>query len=137
MGLSLVAGALVISSGSGCGPTDSAAAEVGDLVGNITVGPLVPVERLDPATGRPIERHVPPEVYTSRRLLVLRDGAVVAEVTPDERGAFHLRLPAGAYTLTNAPSPQGRRERSDGPKPFVITPNATTTITLRIDTGIR
>lgn len=118
--------------GLGCGQMH-AAAQTGYLEGRLTVGPLAPVE------GQPAgaERSVPPETYTSRALLVLKDGILVTRVTPDGTGRFRVALPPGTYTLTNAPLPNGWLERSDGPKSFEIEPGRTTTVTLSVDTGMR
>ncbi len=109
--------------------------EKGILAGNVTVGPLSPVERVDVTPTAP-----PPEVFTSRSLIVYEADSVtkVADV-PIEAAGFHgiysVSLSPGTYVL-DVPR-QGIGHASPLPKRVTIEAGKTTTVDVDIDTGIR
>jgi hypothetical protein len=107
--------------------------EQGVLTGQVTVGPICPVER----EGVPCV--VPPEVYTSRSLEVVAAppvrGALATAIALRGDGTFSVVLPVGTYTLTQTPS--GIDSSNTLPLTVTIEAGATTTVAVDIDTGIR
>jgi hypothetical protein len=107
----------------------------GVLAGNVTVGPLSPVERVGVSPTPP-----PPEVFTSRHLIVYEaDGvtkvADVPIVAAGYHGIYSISLNSGAYVL-DVPH-QGIGHASPLPARVTIEAGKTTTVDVDIDTGIR
>jgi len=108
-----------------------AAAEVGFLEGQVSIGPNCPVEKAD----EPCDRDE--QVYAAHKLAVLNpDRSLAKEVDLDARGNFRTELAAGSYLADVVPHDIGIGSPPD-PKPFEILAGQTTTITIDIDTGIR
>ena len=101
----------------------------GVLEGRVTIGPWTPVE---PIGGS----HPPPEVYTSRRIVL--EGALFQKVgiPMDGTGFFSARVKAGAYslTMTNCTFLGCSRVL---PTTVTVKTGETTTVDIDIDTGIR
>jgi hypothetical protein len=119
---------------SGC-VSNASLGEKGVLTGNVTVGPLIPVERIDATPILP-----PPEVFTSRHLIVYTadGGTRVADVDIQPagyHGTYSVRLSPGTYVL-DYPH-QGVGHASPLPKQVTIEAGKTTIVDVDIDTGIR
>ncbi len=109
--------------------------EKGMLAGNVTVGPLTPVERVDATPILP-----PPEVFTSRHLIVYAaDGKTkVADVDIQPAGyygTYAVSLSPGAYVLDYRH--EGIGHASPLPKQVTIEAGKTTVVDVDFDTGIR
>jgi len=104
----------------------------GFLVGEVTVGPLTPVERAGAPTPTP-----PPEVFTSRALNIFKqDGKTLVQRVPFEAdGTYRVELPAGTYVVDIEHT--GIDSASGLPTTLVIRPGGTTRLDVDIDTGIR
>jgi len=107
----------------------------GILTGNVTVGPLTPVERVGATPIMP-----PPEVFTSRHLIVYAaDGSTkVADVDilpAGYHGTYSVSLSPGTYVLDYRHEGVGRA--SPLPKQVTIEAGKTTIVDVDIDTGIR
>lgn len=109
----------------------SSSAQLGILQGKVTVGPICPVERV----GVPCP--VPPEVYTSREVVVYRaDGITeVARQHFTKDGSYQLALTGGTY-IVNTPR-QGPGGSKDLPQIMIIKAGETLNFNFDIDTGIR
>jgi heat shock protein HslJ len=103
----------------------------GTLRGNVTIGPITPVER-------PGENPtVPPEVYEARKIMVYdknRD-KLIAQVDIDSNGYYEVGLKAGIYTVDI--NQIGMDRSSDVPKQIKIGAGKTIELNIDIDTGIR
>lgn len=115
--------------------SNSSPAEKGTLSGNVTVGPLTPVERVDATPILP-----PPEVFTSRHLIVYKaDGKTkVADVDIQPAGyygIYSISLSPGTYVLDY--QRQGIGHASPLPKQVVIEAGKATVVDVDFDTGIR
>lgn len=105
---------------------------MGTLAGEVTIGPICPVERVD----QPCP--VPPETYTSRELIIYKaDGKTFVTSTHFKSdGTYSITLPPSNYTAdVSRTGPFGSSK--DTPHPFKIHSSRTTTFNLDIDTGIR
>jgi hypothetical protein len=107
----------------------NASAGVGTISGVVTIGPWTPVE---PAGGS----HPPPEVYTSRRIIL--EGLVLprVEIPMNGTGYFTATVRAGTYTLTMTNATFLGASRVF-PMKATVKPDQTTTLTIDVDTGIR
>jgi hypothetical protein len=119
---------------SGC-VSGSAPADNGTLSGNVTVGPLTPVERIGVSPTPP-----PPEVFTSRHLIVYEaDGTTKVADVPIQaaglHGVYSISLPPGTYVLDMPRTGIGHAS----PLPITVTIESgkTATVDINIDTGIR
>jgi len=127
--LLLLALALALAAGAGCmvGP----AAPKGTLQGQVTIGPICPVERPDqPCTPTP-------ETYAARKVLVLSaDGATrIATVSLNQTGYYRVDLDPGTYVVDIN---RGGIDRSpDVPRTITLATGETVTLDIDIDTGIR
>lgn len=108
----------------------------GTLTGQITIGPLQPVER--PGSSPP----VPPEVFTSRRVVVYDEAGKnplkeinIEQIDQSATGQYSVMLKAGKYTVDINHS--GIDHSSDVPRVVVIEPEQTVVLNINIDTGIR
>lgn len=128
--VSLVIGSLLFNS---CQP---AATQTGVLQGAVTIGPIFPVERIGES------RPVPPEVFSSRKVLVydasgkkLIKEVPIQQVGQTAQGYYSVELEPGDYVVdTNQTGIGGARNLT---QKITITPGGTITIDLDIDTGIR
>ncbi len=103
--------------------------EIGYVAGNVTVGPICPVERVDHPC-------VPsPETYTSKEAVVYgSDGITVKNRTRlDSKGNYKISLAPGNYYIEIVPGGM----RQDNKKSITIRTNQTTVANFDIDTGIR
>jgi hypothetical protein len=76
---------------AGCTEQDHAAAAYGVIVGQVKLGPIMPVCR----EGVPCDG-----VYKGAKVVVrARDGAVASRATADDNGEFSADVPAGTYTV--------------------------------------
>ena len=119
---------------SGC-ISGAGAGDTGILTGNVTVGPLTPVERVDATPILP-----PPEVFTSRHLVVCAsDGttkvADVDIVPAGYYGTYSVSLQPGTYVLDYLR--QGIGHASPLPKQVTVEAGRTTVVDVDFDTGIR
>jgi hypothetical protein len=121
--------AVLLAAGAGCmaGP----AAPKGTLQGQVTIGPICPVERPDqPCTPSP-------DTYAARKVLVFSsDGAtLVATVSLNETGYYRVALDPGSYVVNIN---RGGIDRSlDMPRTITLAAGETITLDISIDTGIR
>jgi hypothetical protein len=116
---------------SGC-VASPVASDNGTLSGNVTVGPLSPVEKVGVSP--------PPDVFTSRHLIVYTAGGdtKVADVpirAAGLHGAYSISLMPGTYVL-DVPH-TGVGHASPLPKTIIIESGKATTVDVDIDTGIR
>jgi heat shock protein HslJ len=104
---------------------------LGTLRGNVTIGPITPVER-------PGEKPtVPPEAYEARKIFVYdknRD-KLIAQVDIDAHGYYKIGLKPGIYTVDI--NRIGMDRSSDVPKEIEISAGKTIVVDIDIDTGIR
>ena len=119
---------------SGC-VASPAQSDTGTLAGNVTVGPLSPVERIGVSPTAP-----PPEIFTSRSLIVYAaDGATKVADVPIRAaglyGTYSISLNPGTYVL-DVPY-TGIGHASPLPKTIIIEGGKTTVVDVDIDTGIR
>ena len=132
----LLAATLLIGALAAAGCTSGAGtADKGTLTGNVTVGPLTPVERVDATPILP-----PPEVFTSRHLVVYAaDGttkvADVDIVPAGYHGTYSVSLPPGTYVLDYMH--QGVGHASPLPEQVTVEAGKTTIVDVDFDTGIR
>ncbi len=113
-------------------PAPSTRTQMGYLEGQVTIGPLQPVERADAPTPT-----TPPEAYTSRSINILRaDGATrVANVKINPDGTYRAELPPGTYVVNLAPA--GLDRGNNLPATVTIESGETVRLDIDIDTGIR
>lgn len=107
--------------GGASGPT-------GSLEGNVTLGPITPVEQ---AGGEPNSRP-----YAATIDVATLDGDVVATVKSGSDGAFSVRLPAGSYRLVPRPA-EGSPLPYAEPLDATVVAGKTTTVEIAYDSGIR
>lgn len=126
----VLAGILCLPGGSRSGENvRPQAPEKGTLVGQISLGPLSPVER----RGSPPARR--PAVGV--KLLVYGPaGQEIAVVTTDKTGQFCVSLPPGAYRIELAPR-KGREFTKDLPQTVTIAPGRETRLDIHLDTRMR
>jgi len=106
--------------------------EQGTLKGNMSIGPICPVERLDNSC-KPTK-----EMYEARRVVVYKSDKItlVTLITADTDGNFQAVLPVGTYYLDmEKKSFIGSTARL--PTTIKISSTETTTLNIDIDTGIR
>jgi len=103
----------------------------GFLKGNITIGPICPVERVD----NPCKPT--PEMYAARKIFVYNQTKtlLVKEITPGPDGGYKTDLPPGAYIIDVAHSGIGFARGV--PAHIKIESGKTITLDIDIDTGIR
>jgi len=104
----------------------------GILEGVVTVGPLIPVERVGVPTPMPL-----PEVFTSRALEVFKaDGTTLVKRVPFQAdGTYRVELLPGTYVVDIEHT--GIDHAAGLPTSVVIRPNEVTHLDVDIDTGIR
>lgn len=102
----------------------------GTLTGNVSIGPLCPVE---PCTIDP-ERLA--AAYAARMIVVsISGGAVIAEAIPDPHSGYSIALKPGTYSVDIRH--QGIDRSPDLPKNITIRKGETIQLNISIDTGIR
>ncbi len=103
--------------------------KAGRVTGQVTIGPICPVERED----QPCV--IAPEVYTSRKVVVYGSNQVTAiqEMSLDSEGNYTFSLPPGTYWLQIVPAGIGEGEK----KQVTILAGKTTPLDFDVDTGIR
>lgn len=108
-------------------PTPIPTVSKGYLIGQVTLGPTCPVERIPP------DPQCAPKPY-STLLDISSVHNFFIEVHTDVQGMFRMQLLPGAYTIMIRATELYPRCES---KEVVITAGATTTIEISCDTGIR
>lgn len=104
---------------------------LGILQGNVTISPVMPVERL----GEKIT--IPPEVYEARKIMVYdknRD-KLIAQVDIDAIGYYQVELKPGSYNVDI--NRIGIDRSSNVPKEIEIISGKTIVLDIDIDTGLR
>ena len=114
---------------AGC--TTAPSQPTGTLEGQVTIGPLQPVQREGEVTV------VPPEVYAARKVMVYDTSGknLIKQVDIDGKGHYQVELQPGTYTITLKPS--GIDRSGEVPRQIEIKSGETVTINIDIDTGIR
>ena len=125
----MLALAVLLAVGAGCmaGP----AAPKGTLQGQVTIGPICPVERPDqPCTPSP-------DAYAARKVLVFSSdgGTRVATVPLNETGYYRVDLDPGTYVVDI--NRVGIDRSPDVPRTITLAAGETITLDIDIDTGIR
>jgi len=125
----MLALAVTLAAGGGCvaGPVNL----IGTLPGQVTIGPLCPVERPDqPCTPTP-------EAYAARKVLVLTaDGATrIATASLNQTGYYRVELEPGTYVVDI--NHVGIDRSPDMPRTITLAAGETVTLEIDIDTGIR
>ena len=102
---------------------------MGTIRGTVSVSPICPVERVDTPCV------TPPEVYTSRKIVVYNSSGTskIQETALQGDGSYSLELNPGDYLLQIVPAGIGAGEK----KSVTIKTNTTKTIDFAIDSGIR
>jgi hypothetical protein len=114
---------------TGCTPIDYSTETFGYLEGQVTIGPICPVERPD----KPCP--VPPEAYAAREVWVLQGNQLVSRAGLSNTGGYWLALPPGRYTVDIKRA--GIDRSADVPKEIEIQRGKTVRLDIEIDTGIR
>jgi hypothetical protein len=118
-----------------CGGTDSIDDVVkGVLHGNVTIGPIWPVE---PPGGDP---PIPPEVYEPRKVMVYDESGLAliqrVDIIPHgDYGYYRVELDAGIYAVDI--NRIGVDHSGDVPIVIEVVPGRTVELDIDIDTGIR
>ncbi len=104
----------------------------GTLQGHVSIGPLLPVQRVGEATPT-----VPPEAYAARQIVVFQaDGkTVITKLTPDKDGNYRVDLAPGTYVV--GMMRVGIDRARDLPATITIESGKATNLNIDIDTGIR
>jgi hypothetical protein len=108
---------------------DSSRIAGGYLAGHVDIGPICPVER----PGEPC--NVPPEVYTSREVVVYTSDKVTVKerIHLDSDGNYKMAIGPGNYFIQIVPAGIGEGEK----KPVTVNSFETMIVNFDIDTGIR
>lgn len=112
--------------GAACARNDT-----GILEGQVTIGPMVPVQEGQP---QPTPR---PEDYSAREIVVLNGNGIgeVARVSIDATGRYSIMLLPGLYQIDIN---HAGTDRAEGlPRTITIVAGETTRLDIDIDTGIR
>ena len=123
----LLAAPLAVGAGCLAGPE----IQKGTLRGQVTIGPICPVERPD-------QPCLPtPETYAARKVLVRSgDGAnPVATVSLNQTGYYRVELEPGTYVVDI--NRAGMDRSPDVPRTITVAAGETVTLDIDIDTGIR
>ena len=126
--LPLLVLAVLLAAAAGCTGNGTGKAT---LQGQVTIGPLCPVERPD----RPC---LPtPETYAARKVVVLRpDGVtVVATVPLNATGYYRAELDPGTYVVDI--NHAGIDRSPEVPRTVTLRSGETLTLDISIDTGLR
>jgi len=121
---------IILSFCLSCAP--AAPQPTGILQGHVTIGPLVPVQRVGIPDPTPA-----PEVYAARQMVIFsadgRNEIARADISP--QGNYSIELPAGDYTVDI--NRLGIDFAAGFPATVNIHPDQTTVLDVDIDTGIR
>ena len=122
--IGLVLAGLLI--GCSCGTAGS-----GILGGNVTIGPICPVEQ----PGHPCP--VPCEMYQARKVLIYNSSGtkLIAEAAIDCNGHYWVELKSGGYTVDI--NRDGFGHVSGVPEKIELKSGQTVELNIDIDTGIR
>jgi hypothetical protein len=102
----------------------------GYLEGDVTLGPICPVEQEN------VTCPVPPEAYAMRKIVVSRENSgEVAVVDIDSKGWYRVSLSPGSYQVDI--NYVGIDHSDDVPTRVIIIAGQTTVLNISIDTGIR
>ena len=114
---------------SGC--ISSHYTDVGILEGNISIGPICPVEHPNQSCV------TPPEAYEARNILIFRDDGktLIKTVSISENGHYYTELNPGRYIIDI--NHAGMDRSADVPAGIDIKSGKTLTRNITIDTGIR
>lgn len=107
-------------------------AGVGTLAGQMTIGPICPVEQLNnPCLPTP-------EMFAARKIFVYAPDkkTLITTLTPDSGGKFFVSLPVGAYYVDMARG-QGPGGITGVPVTIKIENGKTIILSIDVDTGIR
>ncbi len=127
--------------GSYVGPTDANCTFVcpasttqkdsGTLQGNMTIGPICPVEQV----GHPC--NPTPQMYAAHQVFVYNSSRtkLITTLIPDAQGNFSASLPVGTYLVDV--QHQGVGAVTGVPATTAIVSGNTTSLSINIDTGIR
>ena len=113
---------------SGC---SSVGSEAGILHGNVSIGPISPVERPGETPT------IPCEVYEARKIMVYdkKGNKLIQQIDIDCDSRYRTELKPGIYTIDI--NRIGIDHSSDVPQSVEIKPNITVRLDIDIDTGIR
>lgn len=102
----------------------------GILTGNVTIGPLCPVEPCE------VDPGVLKSAYDARLIIVTTTtGEPAGSMTPDPLSGYSFQLRPGVYLLDIGRT--GVDYSPDVPATLTVSPGITTRHDIRIDTGIR
>jgi hypothetical protein len=107
---------------------ETAEVEAGTLVGEVTRGPISPVEGEDTPSSEP--------AADEEIVIMTPGGDEVDSVISDDQGLYSIDLTPGAYVLDIA-SLDGIEFTQDLPATVTITEGQETRVDIHIDTGIR
>jgi len=107
--------------------------ENGTIIGNISIGPICPVEKDPPDPGclPTAETYKAWPVYIGSL-----NGSVKTLISPGADGSFLMELAPGKYYLTLEKQQNGIGS-SNLPMEVIVNPGKETDISIEIDTGIR
>lgn len=138
--IAMAVAVLLIAVISGCAKQqngnsqDGSSQEKGVLQGKVAIGPICPVERIPPDPScQPTEETYkgwPIAVWTADK------NRKVALLEPNADGTFRTLLAAGNY-IVDYDKTQSYIGKQNLPATVTIKPGETTTLDIRIDTGIR
>ncbi len=113
---------------AGC---SSGAQPPGILEGQVTIGPLTPVQKPGPPPP------VPPEVYQARKIMVYDNSGkkLIQKIDIDNNGRYRVEVLPGTYVVDI--NRIGIDHSKDLPKTVEIKSGQTVTLNIDIDTGIR
>lgn len=112
--------------------SSSASATTGTLNGNVTVGPVCPVENPYNVSCIPTA-----EMYAAAKVFVYASDkkTLVKTLIPDAKGNFSTSLPTGVYYIDMTHQSIGGT--FGVPATVTLTSGKTVTLSLRVDTGLR
>jgi hypothetical protein len=105
----------------------------GVFMGQMTIGPICPVERVD----NPCKPT--PEMYAARKVFIYKSDkkTLVVTLIPDAEGGFSKTLPVGTYYVDMVHQPLGIGGTNGVPAIIKIESGKTAELAINIDTGIR
>ncbi len=121
------------SDGGSASCANGVCANVGILQGKVEIGPICPVERID----NPCKPT--PEMYAARKVLIYDPSGneLVKTVSLNDNGGYETYLAPGNYIVDISGRTQGIGGVSGVPQTISVRANATITVNINIDTGIR
>ncbi len=102
--------------------------KVGSLSGRVTISPVCPVERIPP------DPNCAPRGYQTG-IQIISDDHFVEQINSDQNGYFYVLLKSGTYDLR--PIAANVLPRCNDASGVIIQDNATTTVMIDCDSGIR